>query len=215
MFKKYLKIVGIIFSISAAPLAHAQDTLFSYDGSQISPGLAKSWKKEGDNKYSFTLDLSKKVGNKPLTPALVKGNLEGQLKAVGVKATPKGVDGIEVTFKGKEDNFLKKTAKVKIKATASETLAMDPSVSDGGIRAKSAERDPTDEEVKARVTAIKGDVIKAIVVKAGTSGQAASFSDGKVVSIKATGFVAKKNETFFFKPTQASGEVWEGKDFSK
>lgn len=215
MFKKCLKVFSVILAVAIAPLAHAQDTLFNYDGSQITAGLAKAWKKEGENKYSFTLDLSKKVGSKPLTPALVKSNLEGQLKSVGVKVAPKGADGVEVTYKGKEDNFLKKTAKVKIKATASETVALDPSVSDGGIRAKSAERDPTDEEVKARVTAVKGDVLKAIVVKAGKTGQAASFTDGKVVSIKATGFEAKKNETFFFKPTQSAGDVWEGKDFSK
>lgn len=193
-------IAAFLLSMSVSLMA-APKTLIKYKGGKVTPGLAKSAKKVSDGKYEFRLDTAAKVKGKLLTPAMVKSSLEPKLKKFKAKVAAKGASGVVVTYSGDESGFLKKVSKVKIKAKGSASLALDTSVSDGGLRAKTAARAPSGNEVKGKVVSISGDKVTMIVTANGGSGAAKQASPGKKITVSGLGsFKTAKGSDIFYKP---------------
>ena len=215
MFGKRLGVIlTTLMMLLALPALAGPKTLIKYKGGKASAGLAKSWKSLGAGKYQFNLDTAAKVKGKPLTPAMVKSSVEAKLGKKGVKVAAKGVNAVTVTYSGAEAKFLKKISKVRIKSKKSVSLALETSVSDGGIRAKTAERGPKDMEVKGRVMAVQGDAVKILVLGAGKSGMAAQAKAGQNLTVKGRGgFTPKTGDYIFFRPT-ATGVSWTGSNFT-
>ena len=196
---------GFIASIAiAAPLK----TLITFDGGKPGPGLAKSWKK-GKSSYDFTLDLNAEIGGDKLTQDAVKSTLESKLGDTnGVKVTPKGKDAVTVAFTGDENSFLDALSKTKIRSNKGAEVAMESTVSQGGIRAKTAERDPADGEVKGDVLKIAGDTVTLRVTNSSPKATAQGIKAGDKVQIKAAGFTGKPHTKIFFMPGPKQGDVW-------
>ena len=190
-------------SLSATALAGGK-TLIEYKNEVIKPDLAKSVKRISDGKYEFTL----KTG---ITPAMVQKSLGKKLKRFKSTITAKGVNKVIITYAGKEDKFLKKLSKSRIKKGGGAQLAVESSVSDGGIRAKTAARDPKPLEVKGQVISVQGDSIKMIVTKAGAKSGA---KNGQILTVKGRGdFTPAKKDIIFFE--KVSTKPWKGKAFTK
>lgn len=183
-------------------------TLIKYKGGKIKPGLAKTYKKLADTKYEFDFSGAK-VGGKAVTAAMVKSSLE----AKGLTVAAKGATAVIVSANGTEKSFLKKVSRARIKAGGSK-LALESSVSQGGMRAKTAERDPAGNEIRGQVISVSGDVIKLSVTGTGKAAPANSVKNGQVISVSGKGgFNTKRKETIFFKPV--SSNPWKGTDFKK
>lgn len=204
------KMAQVVFAVSALFFSDAvfaaAKTLIEMSGGQPKAGLAKSWTKVKDGQYDFELDTSaelKKGVN--VSPDAVKSSLESKLGATnGVKVTAKGASGVSVTYTGKEADFLDQVSKTKIREKSVE-IALESSTSEGGIRAKAADRGANAGEVKGTVVGVAGDVLtikvsdtKSDLVKAAS-----------VVKLKATGF--KANDWIFFQPEKDNGGVWTAK----
>ena len=178
-------------------------TLMKYKGGTIKPDLASAVTKVKDGKYEFTL----KAG---ITPAMVKASIEKKLKKFKGKVSAKGASAVVITFSGDEKKFLKKVSKSRIKKGGGANLAVESSVSDGGIRAKTAARDPKANEVKGQVIAVKGDTIKMIVT---TAGSASGAKNGQIIMVSGRGqFTPKKKDTIFFQ--KVSTKPWKGSHFT-
>lgn len=191
-------------------------TLIKYKKGKITPALALKATKLEEGKYQFDLDPEAKIsGNKPLTPTAVKNSLESKLgKRLGLKVKEEGATTVIVTYTSDEKKFLKRVAKVRIKAKKSVALALETSVSDGGIRAKTAERDPKDDEIKAKIIKIEKDSLVALVIKAGKSKVASKARPGKKITITGMGgFSAKKGDTIFFTPEMEKDNQFKGSNF--
>lgn len=181
-------------------------TLVTLEGGKPKAGLAKAWKKVKDGQYEFTLDtnLEVKPGTK-VTPALVKDSLEAKLGASHkVTVAPKGADKVLVSFGGDEAGFLDQVSKAKIRGGKDVEVAMDSSVSDGGIRAKTTDRPPADGEVKALVIKVEAGVITVRI----NSSKSPNLKDGQKIKVKGEVKGAKPNDTVFFKPEKEEGGVW-------
>ena len=206
-FGSILRLFSLLAVLGVAAPSFAADvkTLIEMDGTTPKAGLAKSWKKVGDGTYEFTLDTTKEVKKgTPVDAASVKTSLEGKLgSAYGVKVDPKGADGVTVTYTGDEQKFLEQVAKTKIRAGDVE-LALESSVSEGGIRAKVATRKANDGEVKGVVTKIAANLITAKITESKTP----KIKVGDTVKVEGAVKGLKNNDKLFFKPDAKDGDNW-------
>lgn len=202
----FTRVVVMLAAFSFAEIGFAAaKTLIELEAGKPKAGMAKAWKKVKDGEYEFTLDPAAEVkkGTK-VTPAMVKASLEAKLSAAGVKVAPKGAAAVLVTYTGDETKFLESVAKTKIRGGDNVELALDSSTSEGGIRAKTANRDPNEGEVKAVVQKIQGDIITAKVNATKSSKVAAN----SVVKIKGKVEGLKKNDKVFFVPEKQEAGHW-------
>lgn len=196
----------------AAPLAMAKgkQALIELNGDAPSAALATSWKKVADGKYEFTIDTAADIGDEKLTSDMVKTSLEKKLGDKGVKVESMGKT-VLVTYTGDEATFLKNVSKTKIKGSKDVEIAMEASVSEGGIRANTADRPPVDGEVKAEVVSLTKGMLEVRVITASKKGTSAKLADGQKVKVKAKGDLKdlKKKDIVFFKPTAEKNGVWD------
>ena len=204
--KLYLRLLlGIFGAFLSAAVIAAPRTLIELKNGKPTPGLAKSWTKVKVGQYNFVLDQTKEIKKGvTVTPAAVKSTLEAKLGTTfGVKVSPKGKGEVTVNYKGDEQKFLTKLSRTKIRAKKSVNLALESSVSDGGIRAKTADRPPKEGEVKGIVVRIKGDMITVKI----TDSKNEKLTAGSTAVIE--GVKDKKlNEKVYFKPTKKVALVW-------
>jgi hypothetical protein len=208
---KVSKIVSrVMLAVSAMMFAQvglAADvkTLIEMNGGKPTPGLAKEFSKVKDGEYVFTLDTTKEVKKGvPVSAGAVKNSLEAKLGTTqGVKVSDKGGGKVSVTYTGDEAKFLEQVSKTKIREGAVE-LALESSVSEGGIRAKKVDRPAADGEVKITISKIEKGVITGKV----SDSKAANVKKGVKVSLKADGAKWKKNDQLFFIPEKEEGGVW-------
>lgn len=188
-------------------------TLIELTNGKPTSALAKSWKKTGEGKYDFTLDTSAEIAaGKKITPAAVKSSLEEKLGSSGVKVSAKGSSGVSVTYTGPEKEFLDKVSKTRIKPSADVEVALEGSGSEGGIRAKTTDRAPTADEVKAVVVSINAPHAELRVTSSSKSG----IADGSKIKVNLpAGVTAKKGEILFVKPTALNGDTWDVSAASK
>lgn len=209
MFARVLVLLTA-FGFAEVGLAAAK-TLIEMDAGKPKAGIAKSWKKVKDGEYEFDLDPAAEVkkGTK-VTQAMVKDSLEAKLSASGVKVKPKGASAVLVNYTGDEAKFLEGVAKTKIRGGDNVELALESSTSEGAIRAKTANRDPTDGEVKAVVQKIQGDLITAKVNATKSDKVAANAT----IKIKGKVEGLKKNDKVFFVPEKKENGHWVPKEGS-
>ena len=194
--------------ITTIAMAAAAKTLITFDNGTPGSGLAKSWKK-GSSSYDFTLDLNVEIGGVKLTQDAVKSSLESKLgDSNGVKVTPMGSDTVTVSYTGDENAFLDAVSKTKIRGSQGTEVAMESTVSQGGIRAKTAEREPIDGEVKGDVLNVAGDVVTLRVTNSSAKSTALGIKPGDKVQIKAPGFSGEAHTKIFFMPGTKNGDVW-------
>jgi len=174
--------------------------------------IAKSFKELGPGKYEFILDTSKKIkGGKNVTFDVVKTSL---LKKKLVKEVSGAGDKVVVTYTGTLKKFLKKMSKTRIKPSGSNVdLAMESSVSDGGVRARTAAREPGAGEVKGTIVGMSGRNLRIMVQKKGPSGIPPGFPMMRPVAVAAGSYKGTPGQVVFFKPTKKTGAIWNGKDF--
>ncbi|SMF67079.1 hypothetical protein [Pseudobacteriovorax antillogorgiicola] len=200
----------LILTLSFSFLAGAAQgkTLFKYKKKEIKPVLAESVNKLSDGKYEIKLKANQQVQGKDLTPELVKQSVEGKLKK-SLKTEVTKVDDrtVHITFDGQEETFLKRLSKTRIKARKSVSLALDSSVSDGGIRAKTGKDPASDDEIKIKVTKVTADQVEGIALDIGKNYKS-QVKMGRKLRIK-----AKNTDTFekgkhaFIKPKK-DGKDW-------
>lgn len=198
--------VGIVASLFLRSAEGIANTLITLDGGKPKAMLAKSWKKVKDGQYEFELDTSAelKPGTK-VTTTFVKDSLEAKLGGpYSVKVAADSASKVTVTFKGDETKFLEQVSKTKIRAGKDVQLAMESSVSDGGIRAKAADRPAADGEVKAVVIKVEANKITGRVNETKSPKVAAS----EKFVVKGTIKGLKPNDKFFFKPEKKEGDTW-------
>jgi hypothetical protein len=213
MFLTFSKKVGLCIAVALSITTtslHASEakTLITYDGVKASPGLATSWKKSKGN-YTFVLNKKADIGQGPKSLSdVVKSSLESKLAASnGVKVTIKGADTVIVAYTGDEKAFLTAVGKTRIRAEQNVEIAMESTVSGGGIRAKTSERGPEDGEVKGTVINSKGESVLIRVITASAKAQALGIKDGDRVEVKQT-YTAVKGDPVFFTPTVKVGNAW-------
>lgn len=207
--KRLFVFLAVGLFLSSLGFAGDTKTLISWDGAKAGPGLATSWKK-GKGSYTFTLDAKADIGQGSKSLAdVVKSSLEKRLGASnGVKVTAQGKSTVVVAYSGDEKAFLEAVSKARIRSDQSVEIAQESTVSGGGIRAKTSERDPVDGEVKATVINSKGGTVMARVVTSSAKTKALGINDGDRVEIKGGQFVGVKGDPVFFMPTAKEGNVW-------
>jgi len=201
------KILSVTFlGIFCAQVAVANTTLITMEGGKPKAALAKSWKVVKSGQYEFEIDTNAEVKHGiKLTTTHVKDSLEGKLGgSYSVKVTPQGVSKVLVSYSGDENKFLEQVSKTKIRAGKDVQIALESSGSDGGIRAKTADRPPVDGEVK--VIALKVDGVK-ITGKVNESKNSKIASSEKI-TVKGTIKGLKPSDKFFFKPEKKDGDMW-------
>lgn len=203
-------IAAAVLVMAPVAMAKGKQALIEMSGDKPAAALATSWKKVSDGKYEFTIDTAADIGSEKLTADMVKTSLEKKLGDKGVKVEPKGKTVLE-TYTGDEATFLKNVSKTKIKGTKDVEIAMEAPVSEGGIRANTADRPPVDGEVKAEVVTVKKDVLEVRIITASKTGAAAKLKDGQKVKVTAKGDIKdlKKKDIVFFKPITDKGGVWD------
>jgi hypothetical protein len=168
------------------------------------PSLAKSWTKEGEGVYSFVLDLEKSVKKgRLLTPEMVKKSLEKKLgNSLKLSVDILELNKIKVTYSGGDEVFFAKIAKARIRSIGGTEIALESSVSDGGIRANKALRPLKNGEVMATVTRVNGTYYKAVV----TNSKSKILQKGKFEAAIPMGVSIKKGNTLIFTPSDT--KVW-------
>jgi len=207
----FVKTVITVTLFFFAGLAFAESkTLIEMKGDKPEAGLAKSWKKVGEGSYEFVLDTSAKIKDKPLTPDIVKKSLEDKLgSSHSVKVAVKGKDTVVVSYSGSEPEFLSSVSKTRIRGGENVELALDSSVSEGGIRAKTADREPASGEVKGTVLKSSAKAIDILVSKVSKDGVAAKIKEKSKIKIAPpTGLTFKKNDPIFFVPEKEENGMW-------
>ena len=191
------------FVFAGAGIA-APKTLIEMDGGQPKAAFAKSWKKVKDGDYTFDLDTTQELSKGvPVSPEAVKSSLESKLGTThGVKVSAAGASSVDVTYTCKEDEFLDQVSKTRIRAKSVE-LALESSTSEGGIRAKIADRAPNAGEVKAKVLKAEKGVVTAMVNET----KAANVKNNATIKIKADG-EWKRSGWIFFVPEKEEGGIW-------
>ena len=204
-------LVAATFSVSEVALAKRVRTLIVMDGSTPEPGLAKSWK-ASPGKIEFTLDTTKEIKKgETVNFEAVKTTLEKRMKKYKAEVSGSG-SSVILSYKGDEADVLKKLSKTKIKSAKKVALAMQSSMSDSGIRAKTSDRDPKAGEVKAVVSKSKGGQTRVTIAKVGAGVK--GFKVGTPVRLKTPSFKGKPTQTVFFKPIKKVGKEWEVKDIT-
>lgn len=205
---KVAKLILALAAVSFAQLGFAAPkTLIEMNGGTPSAGLASSWKKVSDGMYEFVLDTTKEIGGgQMVSPDAVKSSLESKLGAsYGVKVTAKDASTVDVAYTGDENTFLTEVSKAKIRAGGKDVeLALESSVSEGGIRAKKADRPAGPGEVKAVFLKSEGGVIVAMVNET----KSPKVKAGDKVKIKGAVKGAQKKDIIFFKPDKMNGDAW-------
>jgi hypothetical protein len=202
MFKVF---VSSMFLLANSLAFAAGDYLITMPGPK--PGLAKSFKSAGAGKYEFQMDTSKKVSFETIKKSLLKKKMITDVSGDATK--------IVVSYKGDEKDFLDKVSKARIKEGGGDVdLALESSVSDGGVRARTAARQPIDGEVKGKIVEVVGTNLKVMAQLKGAAGVPADFPMMKPVEVAAGEYKGEKGQTVFFKPTKKVGEAWEGTDFT-
>lgn len=199
---------------------------------KLKPDIAKSYNKDSDKTYSFTIDPSKTVksGGKEvgLTFEMIQSSLMKRLgKKFGAKVSG-DVKKVVISFtKGKDSDFLKTVSKARIRPNKAINIAS--SVSDGGVRARTANRDPKSGEIKGSVAKVvsKDHIMVKVLMKGSENVTSKSNAIFKAVPLNEQILVAYKNFKglngqllYFFpvahkKDSKSSKLVWIGKDFSK
>lgn len=205
--RSYLLLIMCVFSTS---ILAGPRKLINLENGKPTPEIATSWKKLDSSKYQFNLDPAVKINGDPVTPEMVKSSLERRMKKFEVKVEKVGGDAVTVQFSGDESKFLKKLAKVSIRSSKGVEIAASSSVSDGGIRAKQANRPPAENEVKAKVTKINNGMMTIVALGVGNL-NSAKFKIGKKYKIALpTGTQeVEKGSTIFFKPLKNHKSVWQ------
>lgn len=206
LLKRASQVLGLIVGLAFAGEAIAQSkTLITMEGGKPKAGLAKAWKEVKATEYEFELDPKAEVKKgTPVSAAAVKDTLESKLGTTfGVKVTDKGSNKISVTFTGDKNKFLEQVGKTKIRADKNVEIALESSVSEGGIRADPGNRPPTANEVKATIVKIEKGQFTATVneskhgtVKSGT------------VKVKTDTSKLKMSQKVFFVPEKQDGGAW-------
>jgi len=180
-------------------------TLIEMSGGKPTPALAKSWHKVKNGEYKFDLDTTKEVkAGVKVTPGLVKDALEGKLgSAYGVKVKAQGAAAVDVTYTGDEQKFLEEVAKTKIRGKDVE-VALESSVSEGGIRAKTTDRPADPGEVKVIVLKVQKGLITGRV----TETKSPKVKASAMVKIKGDVKGLKPKAKVFFKPAKEEHGVW-------
>lgn len=208
---RFFRKICLAVSVCVAGSAFAAPkTLITYEGGTPGAGIAKSWKKGKGSTYEFTLDSSIDIGQGAAgLPAVVKKSLESKLaESNGVKVTPKGKDAVTVAYTGDEAAFLDAVSKTRIRAEDNVQIAMEGTVSQGGVRAKTAEREPADGELKGTVVSVKGDVIAVRISNVSPKVKAKGLKAGDKIEVKAPGYAAKKDDKIFLMPDAKEGNTW-------
>lgn len=207
---KKLRILSFIAGILISNVSFAAaKTLITFEGGKPGPGLATAWKK-GKGSYDFTLNAKADIGQgeKGLA-AVVKQSLESKLgESHGVKVTAKGKSTVTVKYTGDENEFLTAVSTTRIRPGDNTEIAAASTVSQGGVRAKTAERDPIDGEVKGNVVSVKGDSVFVRVTNTSAKTAALGIKAGDKVEIKSAGYAGKKDDKIFFMPSSKEGNAW-------
>lgn len=201
IFSKILVLAGL-FLYAQTGWAAAK-ALIEMNGGKPSAGLASAWKKVKDGEYEFTLDTAQEVkkGVK-VSPDIVKQSIEGKLGGSGVKVSAKGANAVAITYSGDETKFLDSIAKTKIRAGGDTELALESSVSEGGIRAAKGDRPANKDEVKAIVLKAENGIITAKVLDS----KATQVKSGSI-KIKAAA-APKPGSKIFFQPEKEEAGAW-------
>lgn len=162
----------------------------------------------GPGKHIFTLKPNQRVGNKPVTAKMVSDILKAKLDMV-TNITISGRQ-LQVAYTGTQADFLKKAARARIRSAGTVTIAAGASVSDGGIRAQGADRDPTAGEVKGTIIMKAGNTMTVKVEKSKHQGIQANA----LVKITGQGNF-ERGKKIFFKPTAKQNGVWQTSAISR
>jgi hypothetical protein len=183
-------------------------TLIELEGGKPKAGLAKSWTKVKDGEYQFELDMTQELKKDvKVSPAAVKQSFESKLGGKGVKVIEKGPSTVLVTYTGDEKVFLDEVAKTKVRGTKDVELALESSVSEGGIRAKTLDRAAAAGEVKGIVVASKAGLLTVKIRDSMDEG--IKFNDR--VRVKAANTKHKVKDLVYFMPEKKDGNVWYAK----
>jgi hypothetical protein len=197
--------LSTVFFMATSMAFAGGDFLITMPGPKA--GLAKSFKSAGAGKYEFQMDTSKKISFETIKKSLLKKKMITDVSGDAAK--------IVVSYKGDEKDFLDKVSKAKIKEGGGDVdLALESSVSDGGVRARTAARQPVDGEVKGKIVEVVGTNLKVMVQLKGAAGVPAEFPLMKPIEVAAGVYKGEKGQTVFFKPTKKVGEAWEATDFT-
>lgn len=212
--------VCLFFVLSNSLYAKVGKTLID---KKLKPDIAKSYKKQGDNTFIFVIDPSKKIksGSKqiPVTFEMIEKSLLRRIgKKFGAKVTG-NAQKVTVTFtKGDEKKLLKTISKAKIKAASGINIAS--SVSDGGVRARTATRDPVKGEIKGAISdIISNNYILVEVLKNNSTFKSIPLK--KNIMLQYKNYKGLNGELIYFYPTgkskdpKTSKEFWQAKKFSK
>jgi hypothetical protein len=197
-------VLAAMFGLSSSAMASSKN-LIELEGGKPVAGMAKSWKKVKDGEYEFELDTTAEVKKGvPVSPKLVKDSLESKLGTTyGVKVTEKGPSTVSVAYTSDENTFLEQISKTRIREKSVE-LALESSVSEGGIRAKKADRAPTAGEVKAIVQKIEAGMVTARVDASKYDG----IKKGAILKISTGDAKYSKRSKLFFMPEKEENGVW-------
>ncbi len=211
-FKMSLAAIVSFMWLLSGSASFAKDGVEKYLITMPGPeaAIAKSWKSLGEGKYEFTIDSTKKIKKGEVSFNTLKKSLER--KSIITKVTG-DASKIVVEYKGDEATFLKKIAKTRIKDYGSDVdIALESSVSDGGIRARTSSRAPAPGEVKAKIVGKKGSDLRVMVMKKGPSG-VPDIPMMRPIYVNPKGYKTKPGQVIFFKPKAKKGKTWEGTDF--
>lgn len=179
------------------------------------PALAKTIKKTAGS-VTLSLDPQKKIkkGNKEfaVTFEMVKTEVEKRLKKFKAQVT--GNDSaLVIAYTGDENDFLTKLSKTKIRPPAADSsVAVASSVSDGGVRARTAVREPKDDEIKGTVVRL-GPPVAVMVTTVGKNW------NGKIskslIQLQPHKFKFEKGQILYFQPVNKDAKSqWSAKNFT-
>ncbi len=194
---------GLLFLASSVALS-AGDYLITMPGPK--PAIASAFKSLGAGKYEFQIDASKKISFETIKKSLLKKKMITDVAGDAKK--------IVVTYKGDEKEFLEKVSKARIKDGGDVDLALESSVSDGGVRARTAARGPAEGEVKGKIVAVVGTNLKIMAQQKGAAGVPEDFPMMQPVEVSGGDYKGTAGQTVFFKPTKKNGALWEGTNFT-
>jgi len=206
---KYLLSFVLAFGGYSSQALSSAKTLITYDAGKITPAIAKSWKKSKGS-YTFVLDKTADIGQgtKSIT-SVVKKSLESRLgESHGVKVTEKGKTSVVIAYTGEEKAFLEALGQTRVRAEQNVEIAMESTESQGGVRAKTTERDPVDGEVKGTIVKTSPTSIVVRVVVSSPITKSLGINDGDKVEVETANFAGQKGDPVFFTPTQKVGSLW-------
>ncbi len=206
MFKRMNFVLALFLLVSSTVSFGGKKNLVTVRDGKVSASLAKTWTKVKDGEYLFVLDSEKTVKRGiPVTTDMVKTSLEKKLgTSLGVTVEIEKDQTVRVKYQGQEDEFLAKIGKARIRPLGGAELALESSVSDGGIRANKAIRSLVAGEVRATIIKRKNGNFKAIV----TSSKSDKILKGKFVLKLLSSKGVVKGKTIIFTPSSKSEGVW-------